>query len=144
MACFRTRGVMGAAILFAMILSCIPALAQTGGLTGKCTGQGGAVLAGYTIQIERVEIKWASKVKTNKKGEYTYIGLAPGEYKVTLLGQDGKPLFFVTKKVGLGDPTEVNFDMGKEMQEAQKVQAANPEYQKQVAEQKQSASLKQM
>lgn len=144
MASFRTRGVMGAVILFAVILTCIPAFAQTGGLTGKATGQGGAPLAGYMIQIERVEIKWTSHVKTNKKGEYTYIGLAPGQYKVTLLGPDGKPMFFVTKQVGLGDPTEVNFDMAKEMQEAQKVQQANPEYQKQVAEQKQSQSLKQM
>jgi tetratricopeptide (TPR) repeat protein len=113
-------------------------------LTGKCIGQGGAALAGYTLTIERTEIKWNSKVKTNKKGEYTYIGLAPGNYKVTLLGPDGKSMFFVQQRVGIGDPTEVNFDMGKAMEEAQKTQATNPEYQKAVAEQKQSANLKQM
>jgi tetratricopeptide (TPR) repeat protein len=135
---------MGVAIVFATFLTCIPAFAQTGGVTGKCTGQGGTPLAGYTLQIDRVEIKWSSHVKTNKKGEYTYIGLAPGMYKVTLLGPDGKSMYFITKKVGLGDPTEVNFDMGQVMQEAKKEQAANPEYQKQVAEQKQSASLKQL
>lgn len=135
---------MGVAIIFAAFLVCIPAFGQTGGLTGKCTGQGGAPLGGYTLQIERVEIKWSSHVKTNKKGEYTYIGLAPGQYKVTLLGPDGKSIYFITKQVGIGDPTQVDFDMGQVMQEAKKEQAANPEYQKQVAEQKQSASLKQM
>jgi len=89
-------------------------------------------------------MKWSSKVKTNKKGEYTYIGLAPGQYKVTLLGPDGKSMYFVGKQVGIGDPTEVNFDMAQEMQEAKKEQATNPEYAKAVAEQKQSASLKQL
>ena len=53
-------------------------------------------------------------------------------------------MYFIEKHVGIGDPTEVNFDMGQIMQEAKKEQATNPEYQKQVAEQKQSASLKQV
>ncbi len=57
---------------------------------------------------------------------------------------DGKTITHAEKKVGLGDPTEVNFDIAKEVQEQQKTQEANPEYQKQVAEQKQSASLKQI
>jgi tetratricopeptide (TPR) repeat protein len=138
------KKVIGVAIVFATFSICLPAFAQTGGLTGKCTGQGGAVLAGYTLLIDRVDIKWSSKVKTNKKGEYTYIGLTPGQYKITLLGPDGKPMFYVTKQVGFGDPTEVNFDMTQVMQEQQKEAAANPEYQKQIAEQKQSASLKQL
>ena len=144
MASFWTRRMMGVAIVFATFLTCISAFAQTGGLTGRCTGQGGAVLAGYTLQIERVEIKWSSKVKTNKKGEYTYIGLAPGQYKITLLGPDGKPMYYIEKRVGIGDPTEVNFDMGQAMEEAKKTQAANPEYQKAVAEQKETANLKTM
>ena len=139
---FWTRRMMGVAIVFATFLTGISAYAQTGGLTGKCVGEGGTPLAGYSIQIERTEIKWSSHVKTNKKGEYTYIGLAPGEYKVSLLKEDGKPWYFVTKRVGIGDPTEVNFDMGQVVQEAKKEAAANPEYQKQVADQKQSASLK--
>ena len=95
-----TRRVMAVAIVFATFLSCIPAFAQSGGLTGKCTGQGGAPLAGYTLLIERTEIKWSSHVKTNKKGEYTYIGLAPGTYKVTLLGPDGKSMYYISETGG--------------------------------------------
>jgi tetratricopeptide (TPR) repeat protein len=135
---------MGVAIVFAAFLTCLPAFAQTGGVTGKCTGQGGTPLAGYTILVERTEVKWSSKVKTNKKGEYTYIGLAPGSYKLTLMGPDGKAMYYIEKHVGLGDPTEANFDMAQAQQEAQKTQEANPEYQKQVAEQKQTANLKQI
>jgi len=137
------RKVTGVAIVFSTFLICTPAFAQTGGVTGKCTGQGGAPLAGYMIQIERVDIKWTSHVKTNKKGEYTYIGLNPGEYKVTLLGPDGKPLDNVQKHVTIGDPTEINFDTVQAQKEAEKAAEANPEYQKAIAEQKQSASLKQ-
>jgi tetratricopeptide (TPR) repeat protein len=137
---------IGVAVIGAALLTCVPVFAQTGGLTGKCTGQDGAVLAGYTIQIERVEIKWVSKVKTNKKGEYTYIGLAPGNYKLTLLDPSGKAMFNITNHVGLGDPTEVNFDMAKEMANAKKEAEANPEYQQKRAaeekEQKQFTGLK--
>jgi tetratricopeptide (TPR) repeat protein len=135
---------MGVAIVFATLLICIPAFGQTGGLKGKCIGQGGTPLAGYMLQIDRTEIKWTSHVKTNKHGEYTFIGLAPGQYKITLLGPDGKPMYYIGKNVGIGDPTEVDFDMGQLMVEAKKENANNPEYQKQVAEQKQSSSLKQV
>ena len=144
MASSWTRRLTGVAIVLAAFLSCTSAFAQTGGLTGKALTTGNAPLAGYTILIERVEINWKSKVKTNKKGEYTYIGLAPGQYKLTLMSPDGKPMTWIKKQVGIGDPTEANFDMAQITQEAEKQQAANPEYQKQVAEQKQSASLKQM
>ena len=108
-----TRRVMGVAIVFATFLICIPAFAQTGGLTGKCTGQGGAPLAGYTLQIERTEIKWTSQVKTNKKGEYTYIGLAPGKYKITLLGPDGKAMYYITKRWGSATPRKSTLTWGR-------------------------------
>lgn len=135
---------IGVAFIFAALLVCTSAFAQTGGVTGKVTGQGGVAMAGYLIQIDRVDIKWSSHVKTNKKGEYTYIGLAPGNYRITLLGTDGKPIHYEEKHIGLGDPEETNFDIGQIQQEAQKAAESNPDYQKQVEAQKQSASLKQL
>jgi tetratricopeptide (TPR) repeat protein len=135
---------MGVAIVFASVLTSLPVFAQTGGMTGKCTGSGGAPLVGYTILIERTEMKWSGHVKTNKKGEYTYIGLAPGVYKVTIMGPDGKPIHYEEKHVGLGDPTEGNFDIAAAQKEAEKAAETNPEYQKAVEAQKQSASLKQV
>jgi tetratricopeptide (TPR) repeat protein len=131
------------AVFIATFLTCLPAFAQiTGGLTGKCTGEGGKPLAGYVIRIDRKDVHWSNKTKTNKKGEYVYIGLQSGQYTVTIVGPDGKDLYSENHTVGIGDPTEVNLDIGKAMQEAQKTQESNPEYQKQVAEQKQTASLK--
>jgi tetratricopeptide (TPR) repeat protein len=138
------QNIMGVTIIFAALLICTSAHAQTGGVTGKVIGTGGSPMVGYVIQIDRVDIKWSSHTKTNKKGEYIYIGLAPGNYKITLVGPDGKNINYQEQRVGLGDPTEVNFDIAKLQKEAEKAAESNPEYQKQVEAQKQSASLKQL
>jgi tetratricopeptide (TPR) repeat protein len=121
----------------------VSAFAQTGGLTGKCTGENGQPLAGYTILVERQEMKWSQHTKTNKKGEYVYIGLSPATYKITLLSPAGQQVFFQTQHVGIGDPTEVNFDMAKEKANTMK---EHPEEAKKVEEaqkdQKQFTGLK--
>jgi tetratricopeptide (TPR) repeat protein len=134
------------AVVFVAFAFTISLFAQTGGVTGKCIGEDGKPLAGYTIKLERQEIKWSSHVKTNKKGEFTYIGLAPGMYKFTLLDPSGGQVFEITDHVGMGDPTEVNFDMGKERAIAKKEQMANPvtakKIEEQQKEQKQYTGLK--
>ena len=141
-----TRRLTGVVVLLAAFAFTVSAFAQTGGLTGKCTGEDGQPLAGYTIQLERQEMKWSSHVKTNKKGEYTYIGLQIGTYKLTLLNPAGGQVFNLTQHVGMGDPTEVNFDMAKEKTAALKQQMANPETAKKIEEaakeQKQFTGLK--
>ena len=136
----RLIGVAGALAALALTVS---ALAQTGGLTGKCIGEDGKPLVGYTIQVDRQEMKWSQHTKTNKKGEYVYIGLSPATYKVSLLDPSGHRVFDITQHVGIGDPTEVNFDMAKEKATTMK---ANPELAKKqeeaVKEQKQYSGLK--
>jgi tetratricopeptide (TPR) repeat protein len=121
----------------------VSAFAQTGGLTGKCLGEDGKPLVGYTVQVDRQEMKWSQHTKTNKKGEYVYIGLSPATYKVTLLSPAGQQVFFQTQHVGIGDPTEVNFDLAKEKANTMK---EHPEEAKKVEEdqknQKQFTGLK--
>lgn len=117
--------------------------AQTGGLTGKATLQDGSLCVGCPILIERQDIRGNYNTKTDKHGKYTYIGLPLGTYKITLQSPSGQTLFFFgNKRVGMGDPTEVDFDLPKEV----KKQVVNPEYQKKVEEQakeqKQFAGLK--
>jgi tetratricopeptide (TPR) repeat protein len=141
-----TRRLTGVVVLLAAFAFTVSAFAQTGGLTGKCTGEDGNPLVGYPIQIERQEMKWSSHTKTNKKGEYIYIGLATGTYKVTLLNPAGGTVFNITHHVGMGDPTVVDFDMAKEKANSYKQQMANPETAKKVEEaakeQKQFTGLK--
>jgi tetratricopeptide (TPR) repeat protein len=130
-----TRRLTGGVVLLAAFAFTVSAFAQTGGLTGKCTGEDGQPLAGYTIQVERQEMKWNGHTKTSKKGEYIYIGLQTGTYKVTLVNPAGGEVFHITQHVGMGDPTEVNFDMAKEKAAAYKQQMANPETAKKIEEQ---------
>jgi len=127
----RRRLIAVAGALAALTFT-VSALAQTGGLTGKCTGEDGKPLAGYTIQLDRTEMKWTQHTKTSKKGEYVYIGLSPGTYKIILLSPDGHQVFTITQHVGIGDPTVVDIDMVKEKANAMK---ANPEAAKKVEQQ---------
>ena len=129
------RRALGWAAVLVVLLSVAPAFAQTGGVTGMAKGDKGEVLAGYPIVLERQEVKGIYKTKTNKKGEFIYIGLPIGMYKVSIQDPSGHELFFVTQKIGMGDATEVSFDLAKERAHAQEERAkqieANPELKRQ-------------
>lgn len=141
-------------LAFAVALGiAVPGFAQTGGVTGKATKLDGTPCAKCPITIDREEIHATYKTKTNKKGEYTYIGLPIGMYKVTLYDTDNKPLYYIEQKVGMGDPEETNFDLPKllagqqqqqQQEQAQQQQAQqkkmkeNPEYAKQVQAERQA------
>jgi tetratricopeptide (TPR) repeat protein len=129
------RRLIGVAVALAGLAFTVSTFAQTGGVVGRCTGEDGKPLVGYTILVERQEMKWSQRTKTNKKGEYVYIGLAPGSYKITLLSPAGQQVFNITQHVGIGEPTEANFDMAKEKANAYKQQMANPETAKKIEEQ---------
>lgn len=132
-----TKRCLGIAFAVALALSAvaIPLMAQTGGVTGTAKGVDGKKLAGYPIIIQRLDIKGTYKTKTNKHGNYVYIGLPIGNYKVIIENPSGQQLYYVEKHIGLGDPTEVDFDLSK-IKGAQQELAA-------IAAQKQNAALMQ-
>ncbi len=144
----RILNLLGTAIAVSAFV--VPtAFAQTGGLIGKCTMQDGTPCVKCLVLIERQEIKGTYKVNTNKKGEYVYVGLPLGNYKVTLHDPNGRPLYnFNGIHVGLGDPTVTDFDLKKLAAEDTQRQQANPEVQKRMQEeekeQKQFTGLKQL
>jgi len=140
----RTR-TLGLVVALFLLTAAVPAVGQTGGLTGKATLQDGTPCVKCTVVLERQEIKGNYTVKTGKKGDYVYIGLPIGTYKITLQDATGKTLYYFNgKHIGMGDPTEVNFDLKQELANQQK---EHPEVAKQNEEQikaqKQSASLMQ-
>lgn len=140
--------VVGWVVVLAAMVVVAPAFGQTGGVTGSAKDEKGNTVVGYPVIIERQEIKSVYKTKTDKHGNYIYIGLAPGNYKVTLQDPNGRTLFSITQHVGIGDPTQVDFDLAKERVRTQQEQQANPEVQKQLEqqakEQKQFTGLKQL
>jgi tetratricopeptide (TPR) repeat protein len=119
----RLVGMIAAAVL----LSVAPVLAQTGGVTGKCLGTDGKKLVGYPIVIQRLDINESYKTKTDKKGEYVYIGLPPGGYKVIIDDRSGHQLYYQQINVGIGDPTPLNFDLSKVKGAQQKLDAIKAE-----------------
>ncbi len=142
------KRLLGLSVVIFAVLAGAPVFAQTGGITGKATDDKGNILVGNPILIERQDIKGVYKTKTDKHGNYVYVGLPLGNYKVTLQDPNGRPIWFVNKHVSFGDPTEINFDLAKEKAAAAKEQQANPEFQKKLADQakeeKQTAGLKQV
>lgn len=140
---------VGLSTVLAALAFAWPGLAQTGGATGKVTLQDGSLCVKCTVQLDRLDIKGNYHVNTNKKGEFVYVGLPIGNYKITFLDPGGKTLYYFNNKhIGMGDPTDCTLDLAKEMATAKKEQAANPEAEKIQAENakeaKQFAGLKQL
>jgi tetratricopeptide (TPR) repeat protein len=75
--------ILGCAVLVAVALVS-PAAAQTGVVKGKVVDAKGAPVEAAKITIQLTDgIPRTYVLKSDKKGEYTQIGLAPGTYKVT-------------------------------------------------------------
>jgi tetratricopeptide (TPR) repeat protein len=125
------RNWLGWAVVMAVFAAVAPLMAQTGGVTGTAKGTDGKKLAGYPIIIQRMDIKSTYKTKTNKHGNYVYIGLPIADYKVTLEDPSGHPLTYVEKHVGMGDPTTVDFDLSKMQGMAQHLEALKEQKQNQ-------------
>ncbi len=134
------RKMTGLFVVLAAFMIVLPGFAQTGGVEGKATKDDGSLCVKCQITILRKGFDQGYKTKTNKKGNYVYIGLPPGVYKITLSSPEGKQIYYITTQIGIGDPTEVNFNLPKLRARAKQAQAqeakVDPELAKQLAEQK--------
>ncbi len=106
----RRALLLASAVLAAVALS-NPAAAQTGMVKGKVVDGKGEPVESAQVTIDyRDGMARTYNLKTNKKGEYTQIGLAPGNYKVTASKERlGSQSFDV--RVRLADTTECNFKL---------------------------------
>ncbi len=107
------RALLLACAVFVAFAVALPAAAQS---TGQVKGQVVDV-KGQPVENAKITIEYKDgggriyTTKTNKKGEYTQIGLTPGNYKVTADSDKlGSQSFDCHVK--LGDPTEVKFKLG--------------------------------
>jgi tetratricopeptide (TPR) repeat protein len=110
----RLHGLLIAGLIFA---SCA-AWAQTGAIAGRVVGEDGAPLKGAVIKFQRQGIKGNYSVKTDKKGQYIYVGLPLGTYRISV-EVDGKERDVVNSAANHfgGDPVEINFDLHAKAQE---------------------------
>ena len=109
----------------------VAASAQTASAKGVCKDEEGKPIAGATVEFANQENGRKLAVKTDKKGEYFTMGLTSGKYKVSLIGADGKVLWYVNNApIALGDDNVVNFDLAKEKAEAAKTSGVSEEQRK--------------
>jgi len=114
-------------LALAVGLSAPPAFAQTtGSVKGTCKDLEGKPIAQAHVEWAGTETGHKYDLKTNNKGDYFSLGMAPGKYNVTL-SKDGKELFhFNGVSVGL-DETALDFDLKKEQASAAQGQGMTPE-----------------
>lgn len=110
------RLVMLVAVVMLAALWVPPVFGQaTASIKGVCKDQQGNPIAGATVELYSAETGRKYTIKTNNKGEYFSLGIAPAKYKVTLM-KDGQPLFNVSNfPVQLQEEANVlDFDLKKE------------------------------
>jgi tetratricopeptide (TPR) repeat protein len=101
------RLVVAGGLMLGLVLLGGNAFAQTGTARGKVLDDKGQPLEGVKITIEfQGGINRKNETKTNKKGEYTQVGLNPGNYKISA-DKEGFQSTFVGYKVSLGEATVI-------------------------------------
>ncbi len=106
-------------------LLCVSAaFAQVTTMEGNVKDENGQPLKGAVIKLERTDIKGHYQVKSDKKGHWFYTGLPLGTYNIAC-EVDGKVVDTVNNvKSKYGDPTDVDFDAGRQKQQQAAMQQA--------------------
>ena len=124
-----------------MLAFCAPTVfAQAAGtVKGVCKDQQGNPIADAVVLYANLDNGQKYTLKTNKKGEYFSLGIAPGKYLVTLYknaddAKANKELFHVNGFPVQLDENTLDFDMKKQAEEAAKGQGLTPEQIKQMQE----------
>jgi tetratricopeptide (TPR) repeat protein len=133
-----------AIFVFAVLAAalCVPsAIAQASGtVKGVCKDSTGAPVADGIVVWANQDNGQKYPLKTNKKGEYFSLGIAPGAYLVTLYKnaddqKANKELFRINKFQVQLDENTLDFDLKKEQENTAKGQGLTPEQVKAMQEQ---------
>ncbi len=93
------------AVLAGLTLLGGEAAAQTGTARGKVVDDKGQAIDGAAIAVEYLGgVTRKVETKTNKKGEFTQVGLQPGNYRITA-SKDGFTPTTIEHRIQLGEPT---------------------------------------
>ncbi len=141
------RGLMVLLLTVLVAGLCVPAVfAQAAGtVKGYVKDMEGKPIAGAVVQYVSTETGRKYQLKTNNKGEFFSLGIAPGKYTVTLL-RDGQELFHYNGvPVTLDEQQNVlNIDLQKEAANAGKGQGISQEQMKAQQEQKEKVQKEQL
>jgi tetratricopeptide (TPR) repeat protein len=141
----RNLVLLGLAVLLSLAYAPALLAQATGPVKGQVKDQEGKPIAGAVVQYVSSETGRKYELKTNNKGEFFSLGVAPGKYTVTLF-KDGKELFHFNGVPVTMDEEQnrLDIDLQKEQQKAAQGQGLTPEQQKQMQEQKEKAQKEQL
>jgi tetratricopeptide (TPR) repeat protein len=92
-------------LFLALALAGSAARAQTGTARGKIMDDKGQPIVDAVVTIEyQGGVTRKYETKTNKKGEYTQVGIYPGVYKITV-SKEGYQGGILDARISLGEPT---------------------------------------
>lgn len=138
------RKLAGLFVLLSAVGMAVPGFAQSGGFSGTVTQGKETPCVKCEVTISEEGVHQVYKVKTNKKGEYVYMGLPFGKYTITIFSPNGEKLYSVDKQETKIDTVTVDFDLPKllakqkeeQQQLQQKKMKENPEFAKQIEAEK--------
>jgi tetratricopeptide (TPR) repeat protein len=141
----RKLGVLATSLIGIALVFALPVMAQNRIIKGTVTNDKGEPVANAQISIQGVDIKREYKCKTNKKGEYFYMGIPYGQYRVICRAAGFQPDYVqgvqpsiseervVDFKLNPGQDHKLPFEMSAQEIEKLKEEAAKAEKQKAVS-----------
>jgi len=128
-------------LLVLVVGLCAPvAFAQAmGTVKGVAKDVEGKPITGAEVEWSGTETGRQYALKTNNKGEYFSLGIAPGKYNVKL-NKDGKEIFHINNVTVGADELVLDFDLKKEQEKTAQGQGMTAEQIKQIQEAKAQAA----
>lgn len=102
------RLVLACGLIALFFFAVSDAHAQTGTARGRVIDEQGQPLIDAKVELDfQGGVNRKLETKTNKKGEYTQVGLHPGVYRITS-SKEGYQPSYVEEKINLGEPTNIS------------------------------------
>jgi tetratricopeptide (TPR) repeat protein len=89
----------------------LPLMAQNRIIKGKVTNDKGEPVQGAIIKIQGTDVKREYSTKTDKKGEYIYMGIPFGEYRIVVRAPGYLPDFAQGVRPTIAAESEISFSL---------------------------------
>ena len=109
----------------------VSAVAQQASIKGVCKDDDGKPIAGATVELNNLENGAKTILKTDARGQYYSIGIVAGNYKINLIGPDGKLIFYLNNvPIKLAVDNVFDIDLAKQRAAAAKESGMTEEQRK--------------
>ncbi len=106
----RKLGLLG--VFFFLLAVTLPSMAQNRIIQGKVTDDKGQPVSGAAISIQPMDSTARKyETKTDKKGQFVYMGIAAGDYRVVVRAKGFSPNFKEPVRPQVSEPLEVDLQL---------------------------------